>query len=293
MKHYSVLKKEVMTSLDIKSDGTYLDVTLGSGGHSLEIVEHLSTNGKLIGLDADITYLATVEKLLTDNSVARVIVKRSNFADVKEVAEELDIVEFDGILADLGWSSDQLTSLEGLSYMNEHHELDMRLDKEKQVKAKDLVNALGKSELETLFGRYADFGKRQAKQLTTNILNARKQEPIQTVGQLNRIVEKQFGEDKQKLGRIYQALRIAVNDEYNNLKTLIHNGVELLRKNGRIAIITFHSGEEVVVRSEFDALVSSSNAMYVLPKMFIQPRVEELKENIRSRSAKLWVLEKL
>lgn len=321
--HISVLKNEVSKYLNIKQGGIYVDLTLGGGGHSLDMLRNL-INGTLIAFDLDLRaigrFRAKLESeyegqcelrgdegnrmiSLTINS-NKVVLINDNFTNLTKYLRLLEIEQVDGILADLGWSSDQLDEIKGLSFEKNEDELDMRFDRDSQVSASDLLNGLGKRELMMLFKKYADFSDHEARKLTKAIIEERTSVGLTKVGELNRVVESTFKNIKGRSGeninqtksRIYQAFRIAVNNELENLQNLIELANVSLKKNGVFLLITFHSGEHRIAKEEFGTLIGRGELKYISKvngKNYISPDLEELKLNIRSRSAKLWVLEKL
>src|SRR5260221_10772721 len=228
-----------------------------------------------------------------------------NFKNLMEVLKGLKVEEIDGIIADLGWSSDQLGAIAGLSYENELEALDMRINAGLGVKASDLLNALGRKELQAMFEKYCDLFGAKNRALVEEIVKERKSKLFENVGDLLRVINRAFGFGKNKFlnnqkfstySRIFQALRIAVNDEYSNLKEMLINSFEVLNSGGRMAVITFHSGEEKFVTDFIKEKLELEGAELnskTLGDMYIRPSVEELKENLRARSAKLFVFKKL
>lgn len=299
--HKTVLKKEAIDLLKVKGDGTYVDATLGGGGHALAILEKLE-NGKLICFDLDKKNITEFEAKLEGKEVTLVT---ENFANIAQVLGSLKIQKADGILADLGWSSDQLESIAGLSFQDDFEELDMRLNSDFGVKAKDLLNALSKKELSKMFEDYSDIRGFQNQRLVSGIINFRKSSLFETVGDLKKVIDQSFssqsnrGQNDRKhseYAKVFQALRIAVNNEINNLKEFLSGSWSVLVESGVLAIITFHSGEERVVKSFFTNLIDRKEAQYLSKQYgenFTRPSVEELTENLRARSAKLWVIYKL
>lgn len=290
-KHKPVLLKQVLGVLPRK-DGVFVDATLGSGGHSLEILKNLSEDSKLIAIDSWEKNVEDFKILIQDIKIKNnIIVSNSNFADIDNVFNEHSISGFDFLLADLGWSTDQLDTVQGLSWSVENSDLDMRLDKSLGLKASDLLNVLAERDLKMMFNSYADIRGDFASKLIQRIIKSR---PIQTTSDLNRIVEIVANRDANGMkSRVYQALRIAVNSEFENLKNLIKKAIRLANKNGIIAIITFHSGEERLLQNELKPLIEDGSFVWKFgnEKRFLQPDINELKENISSRSAKLWVIE--
>lgn len=298
MAHIPVLLKEVTNLLNIKPNGIYLDLTLGGGGHSREILKKLK-QGRLIAVDIDNSAIEKFEK--TEN----VLALNKNFSEIDEICEEAGITEFDGILADLGWSSDQLEGIAGLSYRNLNDDLDMRMDTSFGVKASDLLNALNIKELEKLFERYADIRGQENKKLVKAIINCRGTILFEKVADLIKVIDESFETGKisrfgksdsvdQIKARVFQSLRIAVNAEFTNLKRMLEKSLQHLKSKGRLAVITFHSGEERIV-TEFIKLkkgfLEVKSNQY--GEVYTRASVEELTENLKARSAKLFVLEKI
>jgi 16S rRNA (cytosine1402-N4)-methyltransferase len=292
-KHKSVLKKEVIDLLKVKKEGAYLDLTLGGGGHSLEIASQLSSKGKLVCFELD---LKAIERFESEHKKQNVIVVNTNFANIIDTLANLKIKEVDGIIADLGWSTDQLQEIEGLSYDRQEDKLDMRFDKNLGVSASDLLNVLSKSQLKQMFLKFADIVGRESNRLVDAIIEGRKLNGIKTVFELNQILEKEFGRQIGIKGRVYQSLRIAVNGEYDNLQKMLSESFDSLKIQGRFLVITFHSGEDRIVK-EFIRERAKQNKIEVITenkdKLYITPSLDELKENISARSAKLWGYEKL
>lgn len=303
--HYSVLLEECIEQLDIKENGIYVDGTLGGAGHSSEIVKRLK-DGRLIGIDQDNDAIAAATARLEEYQDKVTIVK-SNYENMPKVLDDLGIDKVDGILLDLGVSSFQLDTKErGFSYMSEDALLDMRMDKDKDFTAKDIVNSYSYDELVRILRVYGE--ERFATNIARNIVKAREEEEITTTGQLNEIIEKSIPAKNKKKGghpakRTYQALRIEVNRELEVLENSINKMIEMLNVNGRICIITFHSLEDRIVKNifrenenpctcpkEFPVCVCGRVSKgEVVTRKPILPSDLELSENSRSRSAKLRV----
>ena len=297
--HKSVLKDEVVNNLLFKNTGTYVDCTLGSGGHSLEILNKLSS-GTLICIDSDekavndfkqtlieMGYKANGLKLTKDSKDVYIVA--DNFASSENVLKSLGISKVDGIFADLGWSTDQLKGIEGLSYENLEANLDMRLSDKLGVKAADLLNVLGIKSLGTMFLKYADIYGKDNNFLVERIVAERKVKPFEKVKDLLPILDKTARSQNAKsfYAKVFQALRIAVNNEYKNLEDLLDASLRILNPNGIALIITFHSGEsnivsEFIKKNRLETLFKKNGDIYLVPS------VEELTENLSSRSAKLF-----
>ncbi len=307
--HRSVLLDECMQGLAIKPDGVYLDGTAGGGGHSSEIARRLSNDGLLIAIDQDETAVAVVtERLSSFGLRARVV--RNNFCELKEVCREQGIEEIDGLLLDLGVSSYQLDTPErGFSYQADAP-LDMRMDKRKSLSAYEVVNTYSQEKLKKILFDYGE--ERYAPAIASAIVKQREQHPIETTAELSNLIKYAIPPAAREGGhhpakRSFQAIRIEVNAELDVIEPAIRDAVSLLRRGGRIAIITFHSLEDRIVKQTFADLASGCTCprdfpvcvcgkkplVKVVTKKPILPSKEELEENPRSRSAKLRVAEKL
>lgn len=308
-KHVSVLLEECIENLNIKKDGIYVDGTLGGAGHSSEIAKRLGSNGLLIGIDQDENAIkAASEKL--DSMQSKVKLVRDNFSNLKNILENLEIPEFDGLLLDLGVSSHQLDEAErGFSYMNDAP-LDMRMDNRSDLTAKDVVNTYSKEDLEDIIKSYGE--ENWAKRIAQFIVEFRKNEEIITTHQLVDIIKRAIPKKARIDGphpakRTFQAIRIEVNGELDIIKNTIEAAVEKLRPGGRICIITFHSLEDRIVKNTYKSLTNpcmcppefpicqcnKKPTVKIITRKPILPTSEELEENPRSRSAKLRVIEKL
>ena len=302
--HKSVLLTESIEGLSINPSGIYIDCTTGGGGHSLEIAKRLTT-GKLICFDQDNEAIEAAKSRLKDYSP--IFVNR-NFADIKEALEELQIDRADGILMDLGVSSYQLDNRErGFSY-HDDAPLDMRMSG-KGESARDVVNEYEEKELARILQLYGE--EKYASSIAKGIVRAREKAPVETTSQLAEIIRTHVPErvrnEKNPCRKTFQAIRIEVNRELEVLETALADGFELLGKGGRMAVITFHSLEDRIVKNafreyctgctcppEFPVCVCGKKPRAVLVnKKPVTASEEELKENQRSRSAKLRVLEKL
>lgn len=307
--HYSVLLRETIENLNIRPGGIYVDGTLGGGGHAYEVCKRLAGDGCFIGIDQDKDAIAAAEERLAEYGDLVTIV-RSNYSNMKQVLKELGIEKVDGILLDLGVSSFQLDTPErGFTYRNEDAPLDMRMDDRQMKTAKDIVNEYSEREL---FRIIRDYGEDKfAKNIAKHIVNARKNGPIETTGQLNEIIRAAIPMKVQATGghpskRTYQAIRIELNHELDVLRDTLDDMIELLKDGGRLCIITFHSLEDRIVKTNFKknenpctcpsnfpvcvcGNVSKGQAVTRKP---ILPSEEELEVNSRSKSAKLRVFAK-
>lgn len=307
-KHKSVLLEETIEGLKIKSDGIYVDGTLGGGGHSYEICKRLSDGGRLIGIDQDEDAIAAASKRLEEFK-DRVSIVRSNYCNMRKVLEELKIEKADGIVLDLGVSSYQLdTADRGFSYKYDTL-LDMRMDRRQTLTAKEIVNTYSEKEL---FRIFRDYGEEQFSQnIAKHIVRKRQEKEIETTFELNEIIRAaipaKFRANGHPSKRVFQAIRIECNKELDVLRDSLDDMVSLLNPGGRLCIITFHSLEDRIVKSAFRKMehpctcppefpvcicgkVPMGKNVYRKP---ILPGEEELEENSRSKSAKLRVFEKI
>lgn len=291
--HIPVLLKEVIEGLNVKPGKKYIDATLGGGGHTLEI---LKKGGEVLGIDCDSEAIEYSRKRLEAACplgvyppAGRWKLIKGNFADILKIAKKENFYPVSGILFDLGVSSHQLeTSSRGFSF-NREGLLDMRMDKDLIVSAADLVNALSKNELYFIFKKFGE--EFHSREIADAIIRARRVSPIKTTDELARIVLKVAGKRTKRdrthpATRIFQALRICVNDELNNLKRALPQVLELLEKGGRLAVISFHSLEDRIVKN-FLKENEELRRLKILTKKPIRPGEEEIKKNVRSRSAKL------
>lgn len=306
--HIPVLLNEVIEGLSIKEDGIYVDGTLGGAGHSKYIAKKLTT-GKLIGIDQDKNALEKAKEVLKDYS-ENVILVHSNYENIEEILMKLEIEKVDGILLDIGVSSHQLDEKSrGFSY-NKDAPLDMRMNMADKFTAKDLVNTYSEKQLEDVIWNYGE--ERWAKRIAEFIVQERKHKPIDTTFELVSIIKKAIPKGARRDGphpakQTFQALRIEVNRELDVLKNSIPKMVKSLKPGGRLAIITFHSLEDRIVKNSFRELFKDCICPPEFPKCIcdkareieiitrrpIVPSKEETKRNRRSQSAKLRIGEKL
>lgn len=302
--HKSVLLSESIEGLNINPEGTYIDCTTGGGGHSLEIAKRLTT-GKLICFDQDKEAIQAAKSRL--KSFSPIFVNR-NFAEMREALSELQIDTADGILMDLGVSSYQLDNRErGFSY-HDDAPLDMRMSGSGES-ARDVVNEYEERELAKILQLYGE--EKYAQSIAKGIVKARGQAPIETTAQLAEIIRTHVPErvrnEKNPCRKTFQAIRIEVNHELEVLETAVKDGFDLLSKGGRMAIITFHSLEDRIVKNQFREYCTGCTCPPDFPvcvcgkkpravlvnKKPITASEDELRDNQRSRSAKLRILEKL
>ncbi|KGR80448.1 16S rRNA (cytosine(1402)-N(4))-methyltransferase RsmH [Ureibacillus manganicus] len=307
--HTTVLLRETVDGLNIKPDGVYVDCTLGGAGHSEYLVKQLSESGRLICFDQDMTAIEHAKLRLADY-LDRVTFVHSNFRYIKEELEKLDIYKVDGILYDLGVSSPQLDTPErGFSY---HHDapLDMRMDQHAELSAYHVVNEWPYEDLVRIFFRYGE--EKFSKQVARKIEEARKHGKIETTGQLVDLIKEGIPAPARRTGghpakRIFQAIRIAVNDELGAAEDSLVDAINLLKIGGRISVITFHSLEDRLTKTIFKEASQMPDlppGLPIVPDEFkptlklisrkpILPTEDELQNNNRSRSAKLRVAEKI
>ena len=305
-KHEPVLLKECIEALNIKPDGIYVDGTLGGAVHSYEIVKKLSPKGLLIGIDRDTEALKAAKEKLKDYTNVKYV--HDNHDNIKQILEELQINGVDGILLDLGVSSYQLDEKNrGFSYMADA-ELDMRMNKEQELTAKQVINSYSEEDLANIIWEYGE--EKFSRQIAKNICNVRKQKTIETTGELVEIIKKSIPLSKQKDGhpakRTFQAIRIEVNNEIKPLYNTILDCINCLNKNGRLAVLTFHSLEDRAVKKAYKEAEGNCTCPSDLPycvcgakslgkiinKKPIEATREETERNTRSKSAKLRIFEK-
>ena len=306
--HVSVLLNETLDGLAIRPDGTYVDCTLGGGGHSHAIGERLSTEGMIVGLDQDVAALEAASKRLEDLS-CQVKVIKTNFSNLKQALQEAGIHEVDGFVFDLGVSSHQLDTAErGFSYMQDGP-LDMRMNQSGALTAEKIVNTYSSEELYRIIWDYGE--ERWAKRIVQFILEAREEEPITSTSELVDIIKRAIPAKARQDGphpakRTFQALRIEVNQELQILHDAFVDAVSMLKPKGRIAVITFHSLEDRITKQTFRELAQGCTCPPSLPMCVchhvptvkaknkaIEPSQREVEENPRARSAKLRVAVKL
>lgn len=286
--HIPVLLEEVLTLLDIRPGQTIVDATVGLGGHSREIAQRLGPTGRLIALDQDPESLRRAREVVAGCPVEWV---HSNFGRIKEALQNLDIPQVDGLLADLGVSSPQLDQAErGFSFRRDGP-LDMRMDSTAGPTAAELIAQLSERDLAWVFWEYGE--ERFSRQVAKRIVEARRKEPIRTTGELadlvRSVVPRPRGEHRRggagldPATRVFQALRIAVNDELGSLDSLLAALPSVIKPGGRVAIISFHSLEDRRVKHAFKDRETWQN----LTKSIIVASDEEMRVNSRSRSAKL------
>ena len=307
-KHVPVLLRECIDGLKIAPDGIYVDGTLGRGGHSEKIAEKLLT-GRLIGIDRDETAITEAgERLRTYSD--RVTLVRANFRDIAGVLDDLGIDRVDGMLFDLGVSSPQLDDVSrGFSYMADAP-LDMRMDRSSSLTAHDVVNGYDEAELRRIFFEFGE--ERYSSRIASAIVDRRAQKPIETTLELVDVIKSAMPaaalrEKQHPAKRCFQAIRIAVNDELGSLSEMLGTAMDRLKPGGRIAVISFHSLEDRIVKNAIRARENGCTCPPGLPvcvcgfqktmrsvtRKPIVPSETEISDNPRARSAKLRIAEKL
>ena len=305
-KHISVMSEEVLKVLEVKQNGVYVDCTLGGGGHSRRIGKLLSREGFLIGIDRDEEALTAAKKNLSDLN-CRVELVHGNFSELEKILASLGVEKIDGVLFDLGVSSHQIDTAErGFSYIR-NSKLDMRMDRRQSLTAFEVVNSYAEEKLAKIFHDYGE--ERFSKKIANVICEKRKTFPIETTGELVSLIEKSVPRTKNgghPAKRIFQAIRIEVNNELEILTTSVKTAVEKLNLGGKIAVITFHSLEDRLIKNAFQNLAKGC----ICPKNFPvcvcghKPEIkilgkattataEEILNNPRSKSAKLRAAEKI
>lgn len=307
--HKSVLLDETIAGLNIKPDGIYVDGTLGGGGHSFEICRRLSDKGRLIGIDQDREAIAAAKKRLEPFG-DRVTFIHSNYQDIDSVLRGCSVSGVDGIVLDLGVSSYQLDNIErGFTY-REDTPLDMRMNRDSAMTAKDIINDYSEMDLYRIIRDYGE--ERFAKNIARHIVQAREERTIETTGQLNEIIKAAIpAKMRQGQGhpskRTFQAIRIELNHELDVLESSLDTMISWLNPGGRLAIITFHSLEDRIVKTimkrnmnpctcppEFPVCVCGKKPTgTIITKKPIVPSQEEIIDNKRAKSAKLRVFEKV
>lgn len=305
--HKPVLLKEVIDWLCVKKNGVYVDGTVGGAGHAFEILK--ATDGFLVGIDCDDEALRTAEARLAEFGSRKVLVK-SNFAQLGLVLENLNIKKVDGVLLDLGVSSHQLDQVERGFSFSQQALLDMRMDRSVKLSACDIVNRFAQKDLENIIRTFGE--EKMAARIARAISQKRRLSPITTTTELAALVVSVMPANlrRQKIHpatRTFQAIRIAVNNELDCIKPAIDSSVQALNCGGRIAVISFHSLEDRIVKNEFRDLTGAcicprdvpvcicrrEPKIKILTKKAVVPDNFEVEENPRSRSAKLRVAERI
>ena len=305
--HISVMLNETIDYLNIKEDGVYVDCTLGGAGHALYLLNQLSDEGRLIAIDQDLTAIENAKDVLKEH-LHKVTFIHSNFRELTQILNELNIEKVDGIYYDLGVSSPQLDVPErGFSY---HHDakLDMRMDQTQSLSAYEVVNEWPYEALVKIFYRYGE--EKFSKQIARRIEANREKQPIETTLELVEVIKEGIPAKARRKGghpakRVFQAIRIAVNDELSAFEDSIEQAIELVKVNGRISVITFHSLEDRLCKQmfqEYEKGPDVTRGLPVIPEAYtpklkrvnrkpITATDEDLDDNNRARSAKLRIAE--
>ena len=303
-KHIPVLLNETIDGLNIKKDGIYVDGTIGGANHSKKIIEKLSAQGFLIGIDRDEEALKAAKENLKGYNNFKLI--HGNHDNIKEILEDIGIEKVDGILLDLGVSSYQLDEKSrGFSYIGDN-KLDMRMDKTQKISAYDVVNKYKEEKLAEIIYKYGE--ERFSRKIAKSICNERQKKPIETTKELTEIIEKviPFSKDGHPAKRTFQAIRIEVNNEIKPLYNTILDCINLLKDGGRLCTITFHSLEDRAVKEAYIeaqgkctcpkdlpyCVCGSKTLGKIINKKPIEASEEELKMNSRAKSAKLRIFER-
>ncbi|MGN0693025.1 MAG: 16S rRNA (cytosine(1402)-N(4))-methyltransferase RsmH [Oscillospiraceae bacterium] len=302
--HIPVLLEQCLEGLDIKPDGVYLDGTCGGAGHSREIAKRLD-KGRLVGIDRDPEAVKTASERLAGYN-AQVV--KGNYSEIKDISRELGIDGYDGILLDLGVSSYQLDNgSRGFSYHTDAP-LDMRMSME-GISARDIVNTYSEQQLSKILFEYGE--EKFARNIAANIIAARKEKPVETTLELAEIVKSsipaKFRREKNPCKKSFQAIRIAVNCEFEHLDKGLDDAFDMLNIGGRLCVITFHSLEDRIVKQRFASFCTGcicppdfpqcvcgrTPAGRLINRKPIEADEKELEANVRSRSAKLRIIEKI
>lgn len=309
--HFTVMKQETVDNLNIDPHGIYVDCTLGGAGHSQYLLEQLASDGHLYAFDQDQQAIDYAKVHLQDYiKNGQVTFIKKNFRFLKEELEALNVQKVNGIFYDLGVSSPQLDEASrGFSYHQEAP-LDMRMDQNQALSAYEIINEYDYQQLVKIFFRYGE--ERFSKQIARKVEIARQNQPIETTTQLVDIIKSAIPAPARRKGghpakRVFQAIRIAVNDELGAIEDSLEQAIPLLTKNGRVAVLTFHSLEDRIVKNifkEYSRAKETPPGLPIIPEEFqpilfnvtkkpMLPNEEEVQKNNRSRSAKLRVAEKI
>ena len=303
--HEPVLLKETVDNLVMNRDGIYVDGTVGFAGHASHIISKLSNKGKLIGIDLDPYALKCSKDNLSEFPKKSYSLYRGNFSEFSRILQQIGISKVDGLVVDLGISSYQIDSgHRGFSYMN-NGPLDMRFDDNNGISAKELLNNISELDLSNIIKIFGE--EKKHKKIAKNIVKYAQEGKMNTTFDLKKSIKEVINPKylNKTLSRVFQAIRIKVNNELDNLKILLNNSIKYIEKGGRIAIITFHSLEDSIVKNFFkeksvDCICPPSfpicncntkPKLRIINKKVISPSEKEVIENSRSRSAKLRIAE--
>lgn len=289
--HLPVLEKEVIDSLQVKERETVIDCTMGFGGHAKKLIEKIGSEGKFLGIEYD---PENYQRLINSFNGKNIIIVNNSYINLKEICKENDITSADKILIDLGMSSWHIdSSKRGFSFLKDE-QLDMRYNPNEGITAKDILNNWKEKDLENILNKYGE--EKFSKKISKEMVKERRSKEIRTTSDLIEILKKSIPErfqhsKKHFATRTFQALRIAVNDELNNLEKFLPQALEILNKKGRLAVISFHSLEDRIVKEYFKN--QSKHQFKLVVQKPITPTEGEININPRSRSAKLRIIEKL
>ena len=290
--HKPVMVDEALDYLNLQSGQTILDCTVGSGGHAIRILDKIKPDGFLIGIDKDMEILQTAKQSLS-KTTGKFKLYHADYSDIDEVLRQAEVDKVNGVLLDLGVSSLQFDQADrGFSFAKEAP-LDMRMDRSRGITAQNLIRRLSETELAELLWKYGE--ERWSRRIARAILKEKKGAGITSTRQLAAIVERVVPRGKSKIHpatRVFQALRIAVNKELDNLEIFLDKIYNYMAVGARIVIISFHSLEDRIVKNKFIEK-AKQNIFKVLTKKPITPREAEIEENVRSRSAKLRAAERI
>jgi 16S rRNA (cytosine1402-N4)-methyltransferase len=286
--HTPVLLKEVMQYLEPRRGGRFIDATLGAGGHTRELLQRTAPDGRVLAIDQDESAVEKVRETVASFG-SRVIFVHSNFRDIASIAADHGFLGADGVLADVGISSMMVDDpTRGFSFMREGP-LDMRMDRNQELTAADVLNTYSEKEIADILYRNAE--ERRSRAIARSIVRAR---PLKLTTDLARAVERVMGSPRHRqihpATRTFQALRIHVNDELRNLESFLDSSMTVVRSGGRLVVITFHSLEDRIVKNKFRGSIVPGR---VLTKKVVTGTIDEVRNNPRARSAKLRAWEKI
>ncbi len=307
--HIPVMLEECISGLNVKDGGTYFDGTIGGGGHSYEILKRSAPTGKLIATDLDDDAICAAEQKLSPFK-GRFRIYKSDYKNFAQVLDDAEVEELDGAILDFGVSSYQLDSADrGFSYMQPDAPLDMRMDRTQALSAQTIVNTYSRQEIAKILREYGE--ERFSNEIAANIVKAREKKPLKSSGELVEIIESsipaKFKQNGPCARKSFQAIRIAVNGELEGLYDCVLNLTRRLKKGGRIAILTFHSLEDRIVKQAFKMLecdcicdkslpvcvCGKKKEIEIITKKPVTASVKEMYENSRSKCAKLRIAEKI
>jgi 16S rRNA (cytosine1402-N4)-methyltransferase len=303
--HVPVMLKESLDLLITDQSGVYFDATLGFGGHSSQILKRLNSEGRLVAADVDTDAFSFSQNKFAEKS--GISLYNFNYSYIDVIAKIESIQYFDGVLADLGVSSFQLDNPEsGFTYRNDAA-LDLRMDKTKKITAADVLNTFGEEDIANIIYEFGE--EKNSRKIARSILEKRALQKIETTGQLVTIINELVPEifRRKTLSRVFQALRIYVNDELGNLKLFLENSLKVLKTGGRIVVITYHSLEDRIVKDFFKnetivnlspkedplGIIKLESRLKLINKKPIVPTENEIRDNYRARSAKLRAAERI